>query len=101
MAKPDVILNDREAAARIEASRGRWAALHEDKIRNEAGIAQTEAELTEALEEARSQLGTDDLDQIRTNIAANYEANTEAVLEFEGSLASVEEGLAAVEQAGS
>src|SRR3546814_2384776 len=95
----ETVLNDRDAAARIEAARSQWTALHEAKIRNEAGIAQTEAELAEALEQARAQFGTDDLDALRTQIAENYAANTKAVTDCEGAIASVKAALAAADKA--
>lgn len=96
MAEVNAVLNDRDAASRIEALRRRWESLNEARIRNESSLAQLEAEMAEAMEQARSRFGTDDLDALRAKIRENYAANTKAIAEFEAAIEKVESAIEAI-----
>lgn len=89
-------VKDSDNIARLEALRPRYERLRDQKIRADADVERAAADLEKAREHARQVAGTDNEDEIRQQIRANYEANTKAVDEFEAIIASVEDELDAI-----
>lgn len=87
---------DSDNIARLEALRPKYERLRDQKIRADADVERAAADLERAKENARRVAGTDNEDEIREQIRANYERNTVAVDEFEAIMASVQADLDAV-----
>lgn len=90
-------LKDVDNIARLEQLRPRYERLRDLKIRNQAELERAEQDLLKAKEQARNIAGTDDENEIRNQIRANYQANTKAVDEFEQILNQIEYELSQIE----
>jgi len=89
-------LKDSDNIARLEKLKARYEKLRDLKIRADADVERALKDHEAAKERARAIAGTDNEDEIRAKIRANYEANTKAVDEFEKILDDIEAKLTVI-----
>jgi hypothetical protein len=87
-------MKDSKNIARIEALRGEFEKLRNMKIRVEADIDRAAADIEKHKAAAREEIGTDDLDEIRSIIKKRDEENTSDVEAFETLMAEIRNGIA-------
>ena len=93
-------LKDSDNIARLEALRPTFVKLRDQKIRADAEVERALSDLEAIKQSARNVAGTDNEDEIRNQVTANYELNTIAVDEFEAAIIAVEAELNAIENEG-
>ncbi len=81
----------------IETLKARFEDLKSKKITAEANLKNANATLEELRREARTQFGTDDLDELRQKLSEMEAENERLRAEYEMHLDQIEQGLAEVE----
>jgi CCR4-NOT transcriptional regulation complex NOT5 subunit len=81
----------------IETLKARFEDLKSKKITAEANLKNANATLEELRREARTQFGTDDLDELRQKLSDMEAENERLRSEYETHLDQIEHGLAQVE----
>jgi phage shock protein A len=81
----------------IETLKARFEDLKSKKITAEANLKNANATLEELRREARTQFGTDDLDELRQKLSEMEAENERLRSEYEMHLDQIEQGLAEVE----
>lgn len=87
---------DSDNVARLKTLQSKFEKLRDMKIRTEADVERATADHEEAKKKAIEIAGTDNEDEIREQIRANYEENTKAVDEFEATINEIEKQLSEI-----
>jgi hypothetical protein len=82
----------------IEQLTKRYADLHKKKIQAETNLENAEKELARLKEKARSEYGTDDVDELKTKLAVMETENERKRSQYQQSLDKIEMELNAAEQ---